>query len=47
MTTSEKLQNELQNILSGDPWYGSSVYSIIEQVNFEAAYENRQAPHII
>lgn len=39
MTTSEKLQNELQNILSGDPWYGSSVYSIIEQVNFEAAYE--------
>ena len=39
MTTSEKLQRELQNVLSGDPWYGSSVYSIIEQVSFEAAYE--------
>ena len=39
MTTSEKLQQELQNVLSGDPWYGSSVYSIIENVSFEAAFE--------
>ncbi len=39
MTTSEKLQHELQNILSGDPWYGDSVYSIIENVSFEAAFE--------
>jgi uncharacterized damage-inducible protein DinB len=39
MTTSEKLQNELQRILSGDPWYGNNVYSIIEQVSFEAAFE--------
>ncbi|MFB9844276.1 DinB family protein [Mucilaginibacter ginsenosidivorans] len=39
MTTSEKLNHELQNVLSGDPWYGNSVYSIIEQVSFEAAFE--------
>jgi len=39
MTTSEKLQHELQNVLSGDPWYGNNVYSIIEQVSFEAAFE--------
>jgi len=39
MTTSEKLNHELQNVLSGDPWYGNNVYSIIEQVSFEAAFE--------
>jgi uncharacterized damage-inducible protein DinB len=39
MTTSEKLQHELQKILSGDPWYGNPVYQIIEQVSFEAAFE--------
>ena len=39
MTTSEKLSRELQNVLSGDPWYGNNVYSIIEQVTFEAAFE--------
>jgi uncharacterized damage-inducible protein DinB len=39
MTTSEKLSRELKNVLSGDPWYGNNVYSIIEQVTFEAAFE--------
>jgi uncharacterized damage-inducible protein DinB len=39
MTTSEKLSHELQNVLSGDPWYGNNVYSIIEQVSFESAFE--------
>ena len=39
MTTSEKLQSELQTVLSGNPWYGNNVYSIIEQVSFEAAFE--------
>jgi len=39
MTTSEKLQQELENVLSGDPWYGEPVYAIIEKVSFEAAYE--------
>ncbi len=39
MTTSEKLSLELQKILSGDPWYGSPVYQVIEAVSFEAAFE--------
>ncbi|HVW15213.1 MAG TPA: DinB family protein [Mucilaginibacter sp.] len=48
MTTSEKLQHELQNVLSGNPWYGDNVYSIIEKVSFEAAFEKPQgAAHSI
>jgi uncharacterized damage-inducible protein DinB len=39
MTTSEKLQQQLTQVLSGDAWYGSPVYSIIEPVSFEAAFE--------
>ncbi|HTI59216.1 hypothetical protein [Mucilaginibacter sp.] len=39
MTTSEKLNHALQNVLSGDPWYGNSVYSIIDGVSFETAFE--------
>jgi uncharacterized damage-inducible protein DinB len=39
MTLSEKLSIELQKILSGDAWYGSPVYDIIDKVTFESAYE--------
>ena len=39
MTTSEKLSNELQKVLSGDPRYGNPVFQVIEQVGFEAAFE--------
>jgi uncharacterized damage-inducible protein DinB len=39
MTTSEKLHRELEKVLSGDPWYGDSVYDIISRVTFETAYE--------
>ena len=39
MTISEKLSKELEKILSGDPWYGLPVYTIIEKVSFETAYE--------
>jgi len=39
MTTSEKLNHQLTTILSGDAWYGPNVYSIIEQLTFETAYE--------
>ncbi|MGN8072580.1 DinB family protein [Mucilaginibacter sp. 22184] len=39
MSTSENLSHELQNVLSGDPWYGSPVYTILKSVNFETAYE--------
>lgn len=39
MTIPEKLTTQLTQILSGDPWYSSSVYDILKQVSFEAAYE--------
>jgi hypothetical protein len=39
MTISEQLKLDLEKVLYGDPWYGSSVYSIIDQVSFEAAFE--------
>jgi uncharacterized damage-inducible protein DinB len=39
MTISEKLSKELEQVLSGDPWYGAPVYTILEKVSFETAYE--------
>jgi uncharacterized damage-inducible protein DinB len=39
MTMSEQLKQDLEKILYGDPWYGPSVYDIIDQVSFEAAFE--------
>jgi uncharacterized damage-inducible protein DinB len=39
MSISEKLSNELEEVLSGDAWYGSPVYEILEKVSFETAYE--------
>jgi uncharacterized damage-inducible protein DinB len=39
MNLSEHLKKELEKVLYGDPWYGCSVYSIIDQVSFEAAFE--------
>jgi uncharacterized damage-inducible protein DinB len=39
MSIAEKLSQELENVLQGDPWYGSSVYTILEQVTFETAFE--------
>ena len=39
MSTSENFSHELQNVLSGDPWYGSPVYTILKGVTFETAYE--------
>jgi uncharacterized damage-inducible protein DinB len=39
MTTAEKLSKQLSDVLSGNPWHAESVYSIIEKVSFEAAYE--------
>jgi len=41
-TTGEKLEQQLQNVLSGHPWYGYPVYRILEDVTFETAYEK---PH--
>ena len=39
MTSREKLQQSLTTVLSGNAWYGPNVYSLLEQVSFEAAYE--------
>jgi uncharacterized damage-inducible protein DinB len=39
MTTSEKLKNQLTQILSGDAWYGPNVHDLLAQTTFEAAYE--------
>jgi uncharacterized damage-inducible protein DinB len=39
MNTAEKLKKELENVLQCNPWYGSPIYNIIDQVGFEAAFE--------
>jgi uncharacterized damage-inducible protein DinB len=39
MSISDKLQQQLTTILSGDAWFGSPVYNIIGKVTFEEAYE--------
>jgi uncharacterized damage-inducible protein DinB len=39
MNTADKLQTELENVLSGRPWYGSSVYTIVDRVIFETAFD--------
>ena len=39
MTISEKLSKELEQVLSGDAWYGPPVYEILKNVSFETAYE--------
>jgi uncharacterized damage-inducible protein DinB len=46
-TISTKLQQELEKTLSGQPWYGSPVYAILEQVTFETAYEKAGHAHTI
>ena len=38
-TTAKQLEQELQKVLSGQPWYGLPIYSILDQVTFESAYE--------
>jgi uncharacterized damage-inducible protein DinB len=47
MTKKEKIINDLEKVLSGRPWYGSSVYGILEQVTFETAYERVSHAHTI
>lgn len=39
MTINEKLAKELSDVLSGRPWYGNSVYTIISGISFEGAFE--------
>ncbi|RKR85317.1 putative damage-inducible protein DinB [Mucilaginibacter gracilis] len=42
MDKSAKLQTQLQTILYGQPWYGTPIYTILEAVSFEAAYQKPQ-----
>jgi uncharacterized damage-inducible protein DinB len=39
MMIAEQLSKDLTEVLQGTPWYGPSVYSIIDEVSFEAAFE--------
>lgn len=39
MKTGEKLIQELEKVLSGQPWYGPSVYEILGRITFDSAYE--------
>lgn len=39
MKTGEKLAKQLEEILSGEPWYGPAIYNILNRVTFESAYE--------
>lgn len=47
MTTSAQLQQDLENVLSGQPWYGDSIYTILDKVTFESAYERVGDAHTI
>ena len=46
-TISTKLINELEKVLSGQPWYGSPIYNILDEVTFESAYERQGHAHTI
>jgi len=39
MNTGEKLIQEFEEILSGEPWYGDPIYKILDRVTFDSAYE--------
>jgi uncharacterized damage-inducible protein DinB len=39
MTKGEKLEQELTEVLSGQPWYGSAIYDVLGKITFDSAYE--------
>lgn len=39
MEKSAKLQTQIETILYGQAWYGTPIYSILQSLSFEAAYE--------
>jgi uncharacterized damage-inducible protein DinB len=47
MNTTEKLIHELEKVHSGQPWYGSPIYDILDQITFESAYERVGQAHTI
>ena len=38
-TSSERLYTQLSTILYGHAWYGAPIYTIIDSITFETAYE--------
>jgi uncharacterized damage-inducible protein DinB len=46
-TTSTILTKELEKALSGQPWYGEPIYTILDKVTFEMAYERQGHAHTI
>src|ERR1700750_1085067 len=47
MTTNQQLQQELEKALSGQPWYCEAIYTILDKVAFESAYERAGHAHTI
>lgn len=47
MTTNDKLIYQVENTLSGQPWYGDPIYDILDKVTFESAYERVGHAHTI
>ncbi len=43
MNISLQIEQNFTAVFSGRPWYGHNIYSIMEQVTFEAAYEKPSA----
>ena len=39
MTNSTRLYNQLSTVLYGHAWYGTPIYTIIDNIIFEAAFE--------
>lgn len=44
---AHKLNKELEEVLSGTPWYGSSVNRLIEKVSAEKVHDKSRGPHSI
>jgi uncharacterized damage-inducible protein DinB len=39
MNSSEALKQNLEQVLWGSPWYGDAIFTVIDHVHFEAAFE--------
>ena len=44
---ASKLIKELNEVLSGEPWYGSSVIKLMKQVDPEKVHDKSRGPHSI
>ncbi len=44
---ASKLVKELNEVLSGEPWYGSAVIKLIKQVDSKKVHDKSRGPHSI